>query len=604
MSGGSRCIGRVVWCLASPLALFALLWAGPTAASDESCLADAQGSQRDLRCWTLEHSITLDGSWQVRSGELPERVTPDFLTEPGWDLLPVTRALQQLGLPSLGSQLSYQVELELPAADLPLYLRLGESYSNLRVWILDATGELQSIHHSHEVATDRVVRLPTLAETTTLLFHVENTLHPTLGGITRPPELGTHEILESRIRAEVMFGAFSCGALVLLALINWSLWSARKHDMAPLYIALAALVMCARMLDSARLLPLLLPDTPYFVQWQFGWYTMELFILIWVLFVRALAPADVPGWLVSLTGALCFTVIAGSVVSGDAASMIRWGTVSRGYGLFVLMLTGWYLIKLVRKREAVTNSLFASLLIAVSAMAFDVGLLALRITTVPSMSNYAFLLFALLQTIDMNRRYLTALAESEALTYRLEERVHERTEELTRANERLAQQATTDGLTGLKNRRAFNEVFSQEIKRLKRGGEGLCLALLDIDFFKSINDSHGHDGGDQVLKNVARVLETELRATDTVARIGGEEFAVLLPTQQVSGARARLEELRQRIANSPLEDEDKQISVTVSIGLTRVTAEDSIKKASKRADDALYAAKRGGRNQLQTADGF
>ena len=258
----------------------------------------------------------------------------------------------------------------------------------------------------------------------------------------------------------------------------------------------------------------------------------------------------------------------------------------------------------MRKREAVTNSLFASLLIAVSAMAFDVGLLALRITTVPSMSNYAFLLFALLQTIDMNRRYLTALAESEALTYRLEERVHERTEELTRANERLAQQATTDGLTGLKNRRAFNEVFSQEIKRLKRGGEGLCLALLDIDFFKSINDSHGHDGGDQVLKNVARVLETELRATDTVARIGGEEFAVLLPTQQVSGARARLEELRQRIANSPLEDEDKQISVTVSIGLTRVTAEDSIKKASKRADDALYAAKRGGRNQLQTAEGF
>ncbi len=603
MSRGSRCIGRVVRCLASPLALFALLWAGPTAASDEPCLLDGQGSQRDFRCWTLEHSITLDGNWQVRPGALPEVVSAAFLTEPDWDLLPVTRALQQLDLPPLGSQLSYQLELELPGADLPIYLRLGESYSNLQVWVVDATGELQLIHHSHEVATDRVLRLPALADTTTLVFHVENTLHPTLGGITRPPELGTQDILESRIRAEVMFGAFSCGALVLLALINWSLWSARKHDTAPLYIALAALVMCARMLDSARLLPLLLPDTPYFLQWQFGWYTMELFILIWVLFVRALAPADVPAWLVSLTGALCFTVIAGSVVNGDAASMIRWGTVSRGYGLFVLMLTGWYLIKLVRERQAVTRSLFASLLIAVSAMAFDVALLALRITTVPSMSNYAFLLFALLQTIDMNRRYLTALAESEALTYRLEERVQERTEELTRANERLAQQATTDGLTGLKNRRAFNEVFSKEIERLKRGGDGLCLALLDIDFFKSINDSHGHDGGDQVLKNVARLLEQELRATDTVARIGGEEFAVLLPTQQVSGARARLEELRQRIANSPLEDEDKQISVTVSIGLTRVTAEDSIKKASKRADDALYAAKRGGRNQLQLASG-
>ncbi len=602
MSGGIDCIGRALRCLAPSLALLALLWAGPAAAGDAACLADLQGSQRDFRCWAMEDAVTLDGSWQVRSGPLPEAITTDFLTGPDWALLPVTRALQQLGLAPLGSQLTYRVELELPAVDLPLYLRLGESYSNLRVWALDAAGEWQPVHDSVEVATDRVVRLPDLAETTTLVFHVENTLHPTLGGITRPPQLGTHDVLASRIRAEVLFGAFSCGALALLALVNFSLWSARRHDTAPLYIALAALVMCARMLDSARLLPLLLPDTTYFLQWQFGWYTMELFILIWVLFVRALAPRDVPGWLVSLTGAMCFTVIAGSVVSGDAASMIRWGTVSRGYGLFVLMLTGWYLLKLVRKGGAITHSLFASLVIAVSAMAFDVAMLALRITTVPSMSNYGFLLFALLQTMDMNRRYLTALAESEALTYRLEERVQERTEELTLANARLAQQATTDGLTGLKNRRAFNEIFSKEIERLKRGGEGLCLALLDIDFFKSINDSHGHDGGDQVLKNIARVLEKELRATDTVARIGGEEFAMLLPTQKVSGARARLEELRQRIASSPLEDEDKQISVTVSIGLTKVTAEDTIKKASKRADDALYTAKRGGRNQLKTAE--
>jgi diguanylate cyclase (GGDEF)-like protein len=217
------------------------------------------------------------------------------------------------------------------------------------------------------------------------------------------------------------------------------------------------------------------------------------------------------------------------------------------------------------------------------------------------LSNYAFLLFAVLQTIHMNRRYLQALSRAETLRNELEERVEERTRELTEANRRLAEQATTDGLTGLKNRRAFNDAFSTELARLSRSSEKLCLALLDIDFFKAVNDSHGHDGGDQVLKNVAQLLQSQLRSTDTVARIGGEEFAVLLPTHHIAGAKARLEELRERIEASPLEDEDKSIFITVSIGLTEVTTEDGIKSASKRADEALYAAKRAGRNQLKTA---
>jgi diguanylate cyclase (GGDEF)-like protein len=582
--------------------LLLVLWiAAPDAAVGKDCVSQAQDSQRDFRCWGLDRTIVLDGRWRVKAGPTPELITPEFLDGPGWVEAEVTRALQQLELDPLGAALTYQLQIDLPAPNMPIYLRLGESYTNLKVWVEASDGGFEAIFQSRETATDQLLRLPELGASTTLVFHVENTLHPGIGGITRPPQLGTQELLESRIRTELIFGAFSTGALFLLALINLSLWLGRRYDMAPFYMAMAALIMCVRLLDTARLLPLLVPETPLLFQWQFGWYTMELFTVVWVLFVRALSPRDVPAWAVSLTAALCLSVIVASLVSGDATSMIRWGSAMRVYGFFVLMITGYVLYQLMRERAAVTRWLFAGLMVAVVAMTMDILLLTMRLTTLPSLSNYAFLLFAVLQTIHMNRRYLQALSRAETLRNELEERVEERTRELTEANRRLAEQATTDGLTGLKNRRAFNDAFSTELARLSRSSEKLCLALLDIDFFKAVNDSHGHDGGDQVLKNVAQLLQSQLRSTDTVARIGGEEFAVLLPTHHIAGAKARLEELRERIEASPLEDEDKSIFITVSIGLTEVTTEDGIKSASKRADEALYAAKRAGRNQLKTA---
>ncbi len=583
------------------LLLLALWYCAPGTTQGEDCLALAQDSQRDYRCWGLDRTIVLDGRWRVKAGPPPELMSTRFLRGPGWVEAEVTRALQQLDLEPLGAKLTYQLDIDLPAAGMPVYLRLGESYTNLEVWVRAASGVYESIHRSRETATDQVLRMPALAASTTLVFHVENTLHPGIGGITRPPQLGTHDLLESRIRTELIFGAFSIGALLLLALINLSLWLGRRYDMAPFYMAMATLIMCVRLLDTARLLPLLAPETPLFLQWQFGWYTLEFFTVVWVLFVRALSPKDVPDVAVTLTAALCLSVIAASLVSGDATAMIRWGSAMRIYGLFVVVMTGYVLVQLMREGAAVTRPLFAGLMVAVIAMTLDMLLLTLRLTTMPTLSNYAFLMFALLLTIDMNRSYLRALSSAELLTNQLEERVEERTRELTEANRRLAQQATTDGLTGLKNRRAFNDLFSKELARLGRSSEKLCLALLDIDFFKAVNDSHGHDGGDQVLRNVATILRDELRVTDTVARIGGEEFALLLPTHSVAGAKDRLEQLRQHIETTPLEDEDKRIYITVSIGLTEVTTADGIKTASKRADEALYAAKRAGRNQLRTA---
>ena len=215
------------------------------------------------------------------------------------------------------------------------------------------------------------------------------------------------------------------------------------------------------------------------------------------------------------------------------------------------------------------------------------------------MSFVEFFIFGLLLTAYMNRSYIHALNESEALARDLELRVKERTKDLHNANEKLTLLASTDGLTGLANRRALDERFEQERKSAKRVGQELCLALVDADFFKKVNDSHGHDVGDKVLVHLANTMINELRESDLVARIGGEEFVVLLPTRNLAGGVTKLNHVRESIAQSTIPFGDEDITISVSIGVTKVVPEDDLRSALKRADNALYIAKEKGRNRLE-----
>ncbi len=167
--------------------------------------------------------------------------------------------------------------------------------------------------------------------------------------------------------------------------------------------------------------------------------------------------------------------------------------------------------------------------------------------------------------------------------------------ELGEANTRLEGLATTDGLTGLKNHRAFQERLAEEFQRASRYGSSLSLLILDVDCFKRFNDSFGHPAGDAVLKEVGDLLQGTVREVDTVARHGGEEFAVILPLTDALGALAIAERLRQAVEEASWIHQ----SITVSIGVSSLrpgmtdhsTLIDS-------ADRALYQSKRGGRNQI------
>lgn len=157
-------------------------------------------------------------------------------------------------------------------------------------------------------------------------------------------------------------------------------------------------------------------------------------------------------------------------------------------------------------------------------------------------------------------------------------------------------EARTDPLTGLANRRAFDEELSRRLSQRQRQGTALCLQIIDIDYYKSFNDSHGHLLGDAVLKEIAARLSETARRMDIVARIGGDEFAILLPGCSLDDASLAAERLRIAIAETPLRHEGKEHWLTISTGLAEADFDDDVRSLVRRADSALYAAKDAGRN--------
>lgn len=193
--------------------------------------------------------------------------------------------------------------------------------------------------------------------------------------------------------------------------------------------------------------------------------------------------------------------------------------------------------------------------------------------------------------------FATLLAEAVLIFRPLVRRVHNYAA-------RLKRMANTDSLTGVDNNRAFMQKCLKELKRSKRHSKPLCVAILDLDHFKQINDKHGHPVGDEVLKAFAQFVQRSMRLEDEFARIGGEEFAVLLPHTNLEGAMVITERIRNIIEISPIRHgANEELFITVSIGVAEVDPDAvDFDRAMEAADKALYQAKQKGRNKVVASD--
>jgi diguanylate cyclase len=217
---------------------------------------------------------------------------------------------------------------------------------------------------------------------------------------------------------------------------------------------------------------------------------------------------------------------------------------------------------------------------------------------------------SLAKTLDRIQRSVQQhLDHEEVLRRQAEERegrltdmlhqVERRTEELQREVASSQQMARQDSLTGLPNRRAYEERLEQEHARWRRFGGRLSLLVWDVDNFKTVNDTYGHKAGDRALQLIAATLQQRLRETDFLARLGGEEFVVLLIGAEVADAYKVAEAMREAVASAGLHSNNKPVALTVSGGLSQFADGDDPVRVFQRADEALYRAKRAGKNRCE-----
>ncbi len=181
---------------------------------------------------------------------------------------------------------------------------------------------------------------------------------------------------------------------------------------------------------------------------------------------------------------------------------------------------------------------------------------------------------------------------------KLRVRLKQQKEELLAAVTTIRTLATIDELTSLANRRHMNEVLGAEERREPAPGEKVCIALLDIDFFKSVNDRYGHAGGDAVLRTFAAAVRDELRGGDVLARWGGEEFLLMLPATGLAEATLVLRRMAARVGAMCIPELDLELTITFSAGLVERGASEPFAETISRADRAMYVAKSSGRNQV------
>ena len=294
-------------------------------------------------------------------------------------------------------------------------------------------------------------------------------------------------------------------------------------------------------------------------------------------------------------------------ISVPAVSGIRWGTVTATYSLSGLGAQ----LERTRNRLGMTSVLL--FLILGTILFFGLDRLVVRpvhtlqqavrrmgeghlSTRVPPLRGSE--LGELTNTIN---RMASALQHERE---NLERSVAERTKELQEANARLERLAVTDGLTGVFNHRRFQEQLQAEILRSERHKRPMGVLMVDVDFFKKVNDAMGHPAGDELLRRLAEVLSADLRATDLIARYGGEEFAVLLPETTKSEAMQVAERMRIAVETKINSGPAWPTLVTVSIGVGTFPEDGKTgEQVLVAADQAMYVAKRQGRNRVIGARG-
>ena len=568
-----------------------------------------------LNQWDFEKygPATLDGIWRFAWKELISPQNADLVKD-GFAVPGKWSGRTTWGVPVTQEGFgTYALTIHLPETDQPFAFYLPIIGHASSIWIngtlVHQTGKVSDSRETMKAEISRdVFSIDPSSTRLELVMQVSNFVHRT-GGIDASILFGPEkQIMQIRTR-NVFFEAFLTGSLVFTGILHIMIAILFGNKRASLLFAIICFDFAVRnLLTGEQLLAYLIPSLPWSLEYKLEYLTaFSLAVPLIASFIYDLFP--LPRSKHFLTIIIGIGLLTGIfIISSPVHTFSRFMVVFNGLVVIQSLYIGYLLIYAMNNRLQGSGVLLSGGIIlfvaAISDMLFYQGQIHIG-----PMAVVGFWFFLLCQAFALAIQFMNAYNRLKRNSLNLEWQVNERTRNLQKANQDLQEQiqekekieeqlrtlSRTDPLTKIDNRYRFNETLDEEIRRVNRYEGSLSIIMFDIDHFKQINDTYGHDIGDKVLVKIAHLVENMIRDIDRFARWGGEEFIILIPNNDVEGATMLAERIRAAIEESGIPPVKE---LTASFGVVEYRQNEEKTSLLKRVDEALYAAKFKGRNRV------
>ena len=561
----------------------------------------------DLRCWDGKSNISLSGQWLFDYQALGQDKTFH-----GTAYIPLRWREMEPALPFAGRGV-YRFKLLLSEPVDDLGLKLSANYTARKVVLIDAAGNEKILFDTGKTELSEqtivnmrtpIIYIPKLGVESELILYVNNT-ETINAGVEVAPIIGPVDDFVRHDQILRNTATIISAVFLVFFIINIYLWWVRDKDWSLFSLALMTLIIALRQVAASGFLYDFFPKLSTGFDGALGWGTFFSGLITGMLFFRATYPNITPKWLakmVYVVGVLGFGIL---ISQPYYVTQVYGGYINIFTFIALIILLGYFINRLRRLDEELRLTLISCAALLCGFAADVIYYRLVGFNPVIPLVAIGMLIFVVTQSIIISRRYSQSLRrlaelskELQASNANLEEKVEKRTAELASKNQQLEEMARTDALTKLSNRRAFDELIRHEIGRSERSGQSFVIGIVDLDRFKTVNDTYGHDAGDLVLQAVAKTLQDGLRAGDFPFRWGGDEFCILFPETAGDVALVIAERLKQMIETQVFSINDKALQVTASFGLAVWQADLKVSDVIKHADHAMYESKRLGSNKV------
>lgn len=545
----------------------------------------------DLGGWDQRQPVSLEGFWYLEYQSLKGKQRYQGLeTVPAlWRKLDHEPSLSGLGLGK------YRIELLLPTPQtVPLSFSLpwASAAQSVRFFYNDQWHT--PLPESSSLAADSRYRHPLIAipsNAQSLVIEISiNSNFSTNGGIEQAPLIGPTDFLIRQSARYKTIVAAICAIIMTLALGNIVLWAARPRSTSFLLLSLLAVTISARIFvsDSDAVYDFF-PAITIFENTIIGWFIFlvapVLAVLYFYINYRFIVGNTLLIAVVSSTA-----LAAGILIFTDIPTLQTYANIHRPIiVILTLYMVGRIISVYIKSKRSMLPSVISSTAVILGFIVETIHFQVYGIVSPYLAFGLGWLAFLGVESFKVTQQFRQSLAKIDRLTDE---------------NKTLNKMAHIDALTGLPNRRAFDDCcmshYNDAMNRFthaqpKENTARFAVMFIDLDFFKRVNDQYGHDAGDAVLINVAKALTNTMRQNDFVARLGGEEFCLLLPDTSIARCKALAQRIGMVIEKTNTHSEGKDIKITASIGISLFSGQPLL-ELIRQADQALYAAKDGGRN--------